>query len=93
MLAFDPDLVFKLWLTGPLTLGLGHRLYMRDWRGGAGWLLLRLCSLNFLLVGWAVDGGRLEQLNKQASKVEQEMKMATPKKRLAHLREERARVA
>ena len=91
-LIFDASFVLKLWCSGPLTLGMGHRIYLKDWRNGSIVFVLRLLSCNMLMLGWLTDGVRLEGLNRHASALEREAKIKVPTDKLAYLRTEKVRV-
>jgi hypothetical protein len=66
---YDPTLLLKLWCSGPLSLCMAHRLYLRTWRGAPLFFLLRLLTCNYAALGWVADGIMLTDLNNAASKV------------------------
>ena len=74
-LLFDTALAYKYWAIGAVVLfPCLHRFYLKDWRcpGLRWWLLLRVATLNYGMLGWVLDGLSIGSLNEEASRLEQE---------------------
>ena len=87
-LLFDTGQAYRYWLIGALVLfPCLHRCYLKDWSSGR-WFALRVLTLNYLLLGWALDGMTMRSINEAASRVEQER----IENRCADLRAEQQRI-
>ena len=62
---------YKLWMLGPLVgMPFLHNIYFKGWY--EKYFVLRCCTLNYLLLGWAWDGLCMPDLNQTASDKDKE---------------------